>query len=353
MKSSDRRSFLTAMGAAAVLPAPAKPAGGKIRVGIYGTQHGHVQSKLRALKSLDQFEVAAVHEPDEALRRQRLDEELFAGVRWVSEEALLGDPSIRMVVVECRIWDAISWGSKVLAAGKHLHLEKPPSPDMTSFARLAEEARRKNLLLQLGYNYRFHPCINAALEAAREGWLGDVYMLRATMNSDRGPEQRQLEATYPGGAFFELAGHMVDRAVDLFGRPGAVHSFLRHDTSIADTLADNTLAVMEFDKAIAVISTAARMANSGAHRSFELIGTDGSFFIQPISGQRTMRVNMRQARGPYRQGWQEIGFRPHINDVEEFKDFARAIQTGEPLKYSYDHELLVHETLLRASNHLT
>ena len=66
-----------------------------------------------------------------------------------------------------------------------------------------------------------------------------------------------------------------------------------------------------------------------------------------------MRVNMRQARGAYREGWQEIKFPPHIYDVEEFKDFARAIQTGEPLKYSYDHELLVHETLLRASNHLT
>jgi len=72
------------------------------------------------------------------------------------------------------------------------------------------------------------------------------------------------------------------------------------------------MAVMEYDKSLAVISTAARMPNSGAHRSFELIGTDGSFFIQPISGERTMRVNMRQARGPYRQGWQEIAFKPHI-----------------------------------------
>jgi predicted dehydrogenase len=312
-----------------------------------------VQSKLRALKSLAGFEVAAVHEPDDALRRRRQSEEFFAGLNWVSEEALLGDSSILMAVVECRIWDAIPWGAKVLAAGKHLHLEKPPSPDMASFAGLVEQARRKRLLLQLGYNYRFHPCITSALDAAREGWLGDVYMMRATMNSDRGPAQRQLEAAYPGGAFFELAGHMVDRAVELFGRPSRVHGFLRHDTGIGDKLADNTMAVMEYDKSLAVISTAARMPNSGAHRSFELIGTDGSFFIQPISGERTMRVNMRQARGPYRQGWQEIAFKPHIYDVEEFKDFARALRTGEPLKYSYDHELLVHETLLRASNHMS
>lgn len=351
MEHQERRIFLKAVGAAA-LSSRARPATGRIRVGIFGIQHGHLQSKLRALKQLPEFEVVAVHEPDDGLRLRRQMDGMFSGLKWVGEEALLNDSSIQMVVVEGRIWDAIPWGAKVLAAGKHLHLEKPPSPDLTPFARLVDEARRKKLLLQLGYNYRFHPCMNAALNAAREGWLGDVYLLRATMNSDRGPEQRQLEATYPGGAFFELAGHMVDRAVELFGRPNEVHSFLRHDTSIADALADNTLAVMEFDKALAVISTAARMPNSGAHRSFELIGTGGSFFIQPISGERTMRVNMRQARGPYREGWQEIKFRPHLYDVEEFKDFARAIGAGEPLKYSYDHELLVHETLLRASKHI-
>ena len=66
-----------------------------------------------------------------------------------------------------------------------------------------------------------------------------------------------------------------------------------------------------------------------------------------------MRVNMREARGPYKKGWQEIRLAPHMNDKYEFEDFARAIRTGEPLKHSYDHELLVHETLLRASGHIT
>ena len=146
---------------------------------------------------------------------------------------------------------------------------------------------------------------------------------------------------------------MVDRAVEIFGQPDKVQSWLRHDTSIDDTLADNTMAVLEYPKALAIISTAATMANSSPHRSFELIGTDGSFFIQPIAGPRTMRVNVRQARGPYREGWQDITFEPHPFDVCEFTDFARAIRSDEPLKYSYEHELLVHETLLRASRHMT
>ena len=353
MESVNRRNFLKVTGSAAAAASAATAAPERIRVGIFGTQHGHLRSKMRALLASRDYQVVAVHEPDETVRKQRQAESRFEGVEFISEDDLLGDDSLDLIVVECRVWQAIPWGNKVLDAGRHLHLEKPPSPDMESFQRLVDKAKRKKRLLQLGYNYRHHPGMLAAIEAARQGWLGDAYLLRATMNSDRRPEQRAIESRYPGGAFFELCGHMIDRVVELWGRPTKVTPFLRHDTSEPDDLKDNTLAVLEYEKSMALVSTAAKMANSGAHRSFELIGTDGSFFIQPISGDRTMRVNMREARGPYKKGWQEIRLAPHTNDKYEFEDFARAIRTGEPLQHSYEHELLVHETLLRASGHIT
>ena len=353
MDPVNRRKFLQVAGSAAATASAATAAPDRIRVGILGTQHGHLRSKMRALLASGDYHVVAVHEPDETVRTQRQSEKRFSGVNFVSQDDLLGDDSLDMIVVECRIWQAIQWGNKVLDAGRHLHLEKPPSPDMEPFRQLVDKAKRKKRLLQLGYNYRHHKGILAAIEAARKGWLGDTYLLRATMNSDRSPEGRAIEARYPGGALFELCGHMIDRVVELWGRPAKVTPFLRHDTSEPDDLNDNTLAVLEYDKSMALVSTAAKMANSSEHRSFELIGTDGSFFIQPISGDRTMRVNMREARGPYRKGWQEILLAPHTNDKHEFEDFARAIRTGEPLKHSYDHELLVHETLLRASGHIT
>ena len=355
MSEVDRRRFLRVAGSvvatvaasASTVRAVAKP----IRVGVFGTQHGHVNSKMRALRANSDYEVVAVHEPDEGARKKRQSEKLFEGLKFIAEDDLLGDNSLDLIMVEGRVWQAIPWGNKVIDAGRHLHLEKPPSPDLEPFRQLIEKAKRKKLLLQQGYNYRYHPCIRAAIEATKKGWLGDAYLLRATMNSNRSKQGRTIEAKYPGGAFFELCGHMVDRAVELWGRPLKTTGFLRHDTSEPDDLKDNTLAVLEYDKSMAVISTAAKMANAGAHRSFELIGTEGSFFIQPIAGGRTMRVNMSKARGPYKEGWQDIKFEPHPYDKFEFEDMARAIRTREPLEYSYDHELLVHETLLRASGH--
>jgi predicted dehydrogenase len=357
MSEVDRRRFLRVAGSvvatvaasASTVRAVAKP----IRVGVFGTQHGHVNSKMRALRANSDYEVVAVHEPDEGARKKRQSEKLFEGLKFIAEDDLLGDNSLDLIMVEGRVWQAIPWGNKVIDAGRHLHLEKPPSPDLEPFRQLIEKAKRKKLLLQQGYNYRYHPCIRAAIEATKKGWLGDAYLLRATMNSNRSKQGRTIEAKYPGGAFFELCGHMVDRAVELWGRPLKTTGFLRHDTSEPDDLKDNTLAVLEYDKSMAVISTAAKMANAGAHRSFELIGTEGSFFIQPIAGDRTMRVNMSKARGPYKEGWQDIKFEPHPYDKFEFEDMARAIRTREPLEYSYDHELLVHETLLRASGHIT
>jgi predicted dehydrogenase len=243
-------------------------------------------------------------------------------------------------------------GQKVIAAGKHLHLEKPPGNTWAPFKALVEEARRKRLLLQTGYVWRCHEGVNAAVDAARKGWLGEVLMVRGTMNSDRDAAQRAVEAKYKGGGLFELGGHVIDRIVELLGRPVKVQSWLRHHSSIADTLADNNLTVFEYEKALAVVAQTARMSGSGDHRSFEIIGSDGTVMVWPESSPPRMRVHVRKAQGPYKAGWQDIALVPQPRFVGDFQELARAIATGQPLKLSYDHELLLHETLLRASGEL-
>ncbi len=345
----DRREFLMAPGVA-IAAAAAKAADGKIRAAILGTQHGHVRGKLQAMIDSPDFEVVCICEHDAKVQEKQAADPLYKGQNWVSESELLSDNSVDLVVVECKPWQAIPWGQKVIAAGRHLHLEKPAGDTYTPFKELVDEARFKKLLLQKGWVLRGQSGINAAVDAAKQGWLGHVHLVRATMNSDRDQPQRDLEARYPGGAMFELAGHMIDRVLEFTGRPDKVRTWLRHDTGGGDKLKDNTLAVLEYDGGLAVVSTSARMYGSGDHRSFEVIGTDGSFMIQPLGGNSVMRVAMREARGPYRQGWQTIETGPQPRYVADFVELARALKTNTPLKHSYDHELLVHETLLRASD---
>lgn len=325
----------------------------KVRVGLLGTGHSHFSGKYKAMLDSPHYEIAGAVENNAGAKAALQKDSRYSGLRWLSEEAMLGDPSIQLVVVECRVWEAIPWGKKVIAAGKHLHLEKPAGNEWKPFKELVEEARAKRLLLQTGYLWRWHQGVMAAIEAARKGWLGEVYMVRGTMNSDRGPEERAIEARYKGGGLFELSGHVIDRMIEVLGRPKTVKSWLRHDTSVPDTLADNNLAVFEFDRALGVVAQAAKMAGSSDHRSFEIIGTDGTFVVHPESAPPRMRVFMKRAQGPYQPGWQDLTLPPQPRFVPDFAELAKAIQEGIPLKHSYDHELLLHETLLRASGELS
>ncbi len=352
MNSIKRRNFLITAGMTMAAATGSAVQHKKIHAAVLGTQHGHVRGKLRAMLDSPDYEVVCVCEPVSEVQRKHAADPLYKGLKWVSEKDLLADPAINLVVVECRPWEAVEWGNRVIDAGKHLHLEKPAGNEFQPFKDLIEKAQSKKLLLQKGWVLRGHEGINAAIHAAKQGWLGDVFMLRATINSDRDQPQRDIEARYKGGSMFELAGHVIDRVVEALGRPDKVHNWLRHDTSIDDKLADNTLAVFEYDHALAVVSTAARMYGAGDHRSFELIGSNGSFMTQPLGSNSQLTVAMRKAQGPYKQGWQTIELGPQPRYIPDFVELARAIKNNTPLKLSYNHELNVHETLLRASSEM-
>jgi predicted dehydrogenase len=348
---TDRRGFLRYAAATAVSSAALSGGIDVIRTGILGTQHGHLMGKLKAMKNSPDYQVLSICEPDADAAARAKNNPAFEGIRWVSEDEMLSDNSLHLIVVECRPWDALPFGRKVVAAGKHLHLEKPPGNEWAPFKEMVEEARRRNLLFQTGYMWRWHEGINAAIEAKEKGWLGDVFMVRGTINSDRDQRQRDIEAKYKGGSMYELGGHLIDRVVELLGRPKKVNSWLHHDTSIPDKLADNTLAVLEYDRAIVTLSSSARMYGSGEHRSFEVIGSDGTFIVYPETSR--MRVAMRKPQGAYRAGWQQIDLPPQPRYIGDFQELARALKSGKPLRHSYDHELTLHETLLRASGEMS
>ena len=321
-------------------------------MGMLGTGHSHFAGKLKALQDSPSYNVVCVAEANPKLQSRAREDKRVEGLKFVTEDELLHDSGVRMVVVECRVWEAVPWGSKVIAAGKHVHLEKPPGNSYGAFRELIEEARRKKLLLQTGYVWRWHAGVSAAIEAAQQGWVGEVFMVRGTINADRDAEEREIEAHYSGGGMFELGGHVIDRVVELLGRPKNVRPWLRHDTSKPDKLADNNVAVLEYDKALAVITQSAQSYGAGPQRSFEILGTDGNILVYPEANPPVMHVSLRKAQGRYKAGAQVVQLPPHPRFVADFADMARAIQTNSPLKYSYDHELLLQETLLRASGEM-
>lgn len=212
---------------------------------------------------------------------------------------------------------------------------------------MQELAAKKQRLYQIGYMWRHNPAINAALEAARAGWLGEILFVRGTMNTQIGVEMRRAHARFAGGQMFDLAGHMIDPMVRLMGRPQRVVPFLKNSGLFPDTLQDNTLAVLEWGKALGTFSTASMHARHSSYRAFEIVGTGGTAVVRPVEPPSLM-VDLAQAAGPYKAGAQVIPY-SYTRYVDDFIELAAAVRGERQLRVTREEEYLVQETLLRVS----
>lgn len=342
-----RRTFCSLAAAASCAPlASAYNPSKKIRVAVLGTAHGHAVGKIRALRSLPEYEFVGICRPVPDEPNQG---EVFQGVRWLSLEELLQDSSIELVDVESRVQHNLQYAQNCVTAGKFVHLKKPPGEDLPGLRALLAEAARRKRVVQMGYQWRYHPAMQAAIEAARKGWLGQVYATRATIDKPLTLDERRELASFRGGIMFELGCHLIDRAVALFGKPQKVTGFLRHDSPLQDGLADNTLAVLEYDRAVAEIYVAAFQPHGDHYRCLEILGSNGKAVVPPFSPLRLM-VDLKQAAGPYKAGEQTLEPAAPLGPAfaPDFVEMARIIREGAQPSYSPEHDLIAQQALLEA-----
>ncbi|MBC8232685.1 Gfo/Idh/MocA family oxidoreductase [bacterium] len=324
----------------------------KIRAGLLGISHAHAIGKLRTIQSSPEYELVGVCEPNAELQQQRKDEDVFKGVRWLSEPELLGDETVQLVAVEGRVQDNLDLARRAVEAGKHIHLDKPAGKSLDEFKALLDLVQQKNLLLQMGYQFRYNTGFELAMKALNEGWLGEIFFVHGSIGSTIGPESRRELTFHPGGMMFELACHLIDTLVALLGRPQDVTPFMRHDAALDDQLADNTLAVFQFERAIAVMESAAMEIQSGQRRKLEICGTEGTIVVQPIEPP-AVRLCLSQAHEDFQVGWQSVSVPNIPRYLRDFEELARCVRGEQQPGYSLEHDFIVQETLLRACGTVT
>lgn len=333
-----RRSFLLS-GATAVLPDQ-----DRIRIGFLGVGHSHTAAKLSVVRGSSQWELVGVW--DASPRLQAMIQK--AGYPLAARETLLHDPTVQVIAVGSDVKSHFTLAWMALEAGKHVHLEKPPACRRGELEKLIDAARRRKLLLQMGYMWRYHPGVNAALDAARKGWLGEIFLVRGTINTIGAPEQRAEWAQFPGGQMFELGCHLIDPMVRLMGKPVQITPFLRSHGPQGDKLADNNVAVFEWKKALGVITSSTLQPGAGPHRSFEIFGLTGAAVLKPIEPP-VLTLDLQKPAGGFRAGSHQMQLPSFQRYVADFEDLARCVRSGEPLAVTPEEELLVQEALLRAS----
>lgn len=345
----SRRCFLRTVAAAALLgsaaarlPAAEPPTDRRrVRVGFLGVSYPHFAAKYKLLSESPDWEVVGLCEEDAAVRAHGP-----ADTRWLEAKQLFAEAEV--IVIESALRDHGRDALRALAAGCHVHVEKPPAHTLATMRRIVKLAREKRRWLQVGYQWRYHPAFLWMEEAVRRGWLGEIFQVRGSIHTQLATGRRAEWSMFAGGALFEQGSHLIDPLIRLLGQPRAVTPFLQTHGRTGDKLRDNNVAVFRFDRALGVITnSAAWQPNAGSHRAFEILGSNGSAVLRPIEPP-TLQVDLARPAGPLQAGSQSIALPPFERYVGDFAELAAAVRQEKPLRISLNEELLVHEWLLRA-----
>lgn len=326
---------------------PARP---RIKIGQIGVGHAHA-SKLSVYRNSADYEVIGIVEPDAALRKSAESAAPYKGLPWLTRDQLLETPGLQAVLVETHVRDLLDNAQACVSAGKHVHIDKPAGDRLPQLQRVLDTAAKNKLMVQMGYMFRYNPAVVLLRQFLKNGWLGEVFEVHAVMSKVVPPAQRKQLAEFRGGMMFELGCHVLDLVIAVLGKPTSVAAFNQHSSPIADGLFDNMLAVLSYPRATATIKSSALEVEGTDRRHLVVCGSEGTFHIQPLDNP-SARVSLSKARGDYKKGTQEIKFPKYSRYVDDAADMARVIRSDKPTDFTYDHDLTVQETLLKACDML-
>lgn len=346
----NRRDFLASMSAVTAFATSTRFAQAsdkaRIKIGQIGTSHAHA-SKLGVYRRSLDYEVVGLVEPDATLRKQAEASEPYRGLKFMTQDELLATPGLQAVLVETHVRDSLNTAEACVKAGKHIHLDKPAGASLPQFKRILDIAAQQKLIVQMGYMYRYNPAVVLLRQFLKEGWLGEVYEIHTTMSKVVDPKARRELAEFRGGIMFELGCHVLDTVIAILGEPAQVVPVNRHSSKLDDGLVDNMLAVLHYPKAIATVKASAQEVDGGDRRHLVVVGTEGTFHVQPLDNP-SARVTLSKPRGDYKKGYQDIKFPKYTRYVDDAADMAAVIRGERAFGFSYDHDRITQETLLKA-----
>ena len=250
-----------------------------------------------------------------------------------------------------------------IAAGKHVHCEKPLAPNVEDARVMTEAAEAAGIRTQTGFNYIKNPILKLARDMIEQGELGEITGFRGIhaegfMSDPAIPYSWRLDPAGGGGAIADIGSHIIGMARYLLGPISAVMADL--DTMVKRRpviLGSSEMHAVEVDDAARLLvrfergmagSIEANWSATGRQMqlAFEISGSRGSiafnqerlnelqFFKGGNEPGRSgfARIEAGPAHSPYSlfciAGGHQLGF----NDLKtiEVAEFLGAIRSGEP-----------------------
>jgi predicted dehydrogenase len=259
-------------------------------------------------------------------------------------EDILSDPTIDAVVLATPHSQHAAQVLAAIAAGKHIHVEKPLTLDRPSAEQVVAAAKKAGIVLAVGFNRRFHPSVVEIRKRLTSGQLGHVMSMVATHTTSTGQfiahdNWRARPDEAPGGAITAVGVHSIDHMIEFGGEVRDV--LVTTGRYIPGSPSDDTTNIMLRFKNGATGLLFCSVATATT-LSFTLFGTKGlAEFSKPnLSRFRFVPVSTVAPTGPVTAPPDEIIDSEAFDMLNaELVEFGRCIAEKRPYPVAIDQVL--------------
>ncbi len=157
--------------------------------------------------------------------------QLYPGTRIVRTlDELLAIDSIRLIAISTPNQTHFPFAKRCLEAGRHVVVDKPFTTSIAEAVELMNLAKNHRLVLSVYHNRRFDADFQALRQIIAAGDLGGILRFESTYDRFRPTSKPNAWREKPGpgsGVLFDLAPHLIDQALTLFGTPLAITADVR------------------------------------------------------------------------------------------------------------------------------
>jgi len=142
---------------------------------------------------------------------------------------LINDPSIDVVSITTPNVLHKEMALAAIAAGKHVHCEKPLSPTLKDSEEMLKAAETKGVTTQVGFNYIKNPMLKVARAMIAAGELGEITGFRGIhaedyMHDPANPWTWRIDPSGGPGVIADLGSHIIGMARFLLGPIASVNA---------------------------------------------------------------------------------------------------------------------------------
>ncbi|TPV56541.1 Gfo/Idh/MocA family oxidoreductase [Aestuariibacter sp. GS-14] len=207
------------------------------------------QTFADALNVLPQGELYAVASRN-AQRGQDFVLKNGAKVLHSSYQALIDDPKVDLVYIATPHSHHYPVARAVLAAGKHLLLEKPLTVNAAQTRELVKLAEQNNCVFQEALWSRFMPCFAKVKAWIEQGRIGKLQYITSQIGFvfNGEPSHRLLNPALAGGSLLDLGVYSVSISQYLLGEHPVGVSALA--TPVGEKVDHNTFVTLQYDSGV-------------------------------------------------------------------------------------------------------